>query len=420
MAAGDGDKAPVVTQKTVTVKPSGSATVKPDVPQCDKYEWDTLYDKLRSIRDMQALLTELDAWAVEALAYLYSPHLKDTRRMPEAERQRLRLAIHAVLYKKGDRTEAADFQAELEAYTRGRWSDHHVAERATITAYVHDDGVVYVAPDEYARVTPTSSGSATPLPQERFIFQFPGKTTHAVLTEFKQKVYTAHVKWHQSVGAKFHNLPRESLVSFSAAGIAGLRRKNADDRWAYLNYPAEERYSIQKDAANYLKDLFFNAGQDLMADANATNVTVIGVSNAYRSAETDFHIWDGMFFGTTLGVIPRKPGENMKALWALANGKDTAPALVQRMADYYTTKPAEAVARVLGEYQAGKAAPGFSKHSDGKAVDFTTTEREELGPADSQHQAWMNSWFFLWLAKHAKNFKFYPLSTEPWHWNFVP
>jgi hypothetical protein len=420
MAGGEGDKAPVVTQKAVPVKPAGGARVKPDVPQCDKYDWDALYDGLRSIRDMQALLAALHAWPVEALAYLYSPHLKDTRRMPEAERQRLRLAIHAVLYRKGERDEARNFQAELEAYTRGKWSDHHVAERAALTAYVHDDGLVYLTPDEYEGVTPAASGSATPLPKERFTFQYPGKTTHAVLTEFKQKVYEAHVKWHQSVGAKFHDLPKESLAGFAAAGIVGLHRKKPGGEWLALNYPQAERYSIQKDAANYLKDLFFNAGEDLKADVAAKSVTAIGVSNAYRSAETDFGIWSGMFFGTVLSVIPRKPGEDVKALWALANGKDSGPALVQRMADYYTAKPAEAIRRVVGEYQAGKAAPGFSKHSDGKAVDFTTTQGEELGPSDSQHQAWMNSWFFIWLAKHAKDFKFYPLSTEPWHWNFVP
>ncbi len=420
MSGGNDGKAPVVTQKTVTVKPSGGATVKPDVPQCDKYDWDPLYDELRSVRDMEALLKKLHAWPIEALAYLYSPHLKDTRRMPEAERQRLRLAIHAVLYKKGDRDEAKNFQAELEAYTRGKWSDHHVAERATITGYVHDDGFRYLTSDEYESVTPASSGALAPLPKERFIFQFPAKTTHAVLTEFKQKVYETHVKWHQSVGAKFHDLTKDNRADFSSAGITGLYRKKPGGEWLDLNYPKAERYSIQKDAANYLQDLFFNAREDLKADASAKNVTAIGVNNAYRSAETDFGIWSGMFFGVVLNVIPRKPREDVKALWALANGKESAPGLIQRMADYYTTKPAEAIKRAVAEYQAGKAAPGFSKHSDGKAVDFTTTQGEELGPSDSQHQAWMNSWFFIWLAKHARDFKFYPLSTEPWHWNFVP
>lgn len=420
MAGGEGDKTPVVTQKTIAVKPAGGQRVKPDVPQCDKYDWDAIYDELRSVQDMAALLEKLHAWPVDALAYLYSPHLKDTRRMPEAERRRLRLAIHAVLYRKGERDEAKNFPAELAAYTSGDWSDNHVAQRAAITAYVHDDGVRYLTPEEYQSVAPAASGSGTPLATERFLFQFPGKTTHAVLTEFKQKVYDAHVRWHQAGHVKFHNLPKASLTDFVSAGIMGLRRKKPGDEWLDLHFPQEECYSIQKDAANYLYELFFNAREDLKADPTAKNVTVIGVNNAYRSAETDFRLWNGMFFGTVLGQIPRKPGEDMKTLWALAGGKDSGPAIIQRMVDYYKARPADAIDSVLREYRSGKAAPGFSKHSDGRAVDFTTTEGSELGPSDSQHQAWMNSWFFIWLAKHAKDFKFYPLSTEPWHWNFVP
>ena len=65
------------------------------------------------------------------------------------------------------------------------------------------------------------------------------------------------------------------------------------------------------------------------------------------------------------------------------------------------------------------AAPGYSEHHSGRALDITTPgyaaleEEFELSPA------------FAWLKKHAKTFRFrlsYPrrnthgIAYEPWHW----
>ena len=67
------------------------------------------------------------------------------------------------------------------------------------------------------------------------------------------------------------------------------------------------------------------------------------------------------------------------------------------------------------------AAPGYSEHHTGRAIDITThackplTEEFEGTPA------------FVWLARHAKDFNFtmtYPRNNkfgviyEPWHWTF--
>ena len=83
----------------------------------------------------------------------------------------------------------------------------------------------------------------------------------------------------------------------------------------------------------------------------------------------------------------------------------------------------EAIDRLARYIRKKKAAPGFSNHSNGNAVDFTTTEGKATLGADSSdvsRAAWRKSWFHRWLAEERNGaaFSFKPLSTEEWHWDF--
>ncbi len=67
------------------------------------------------------------------------------------------------------------------------------------------------------------------------------------------------------------------------------------------------------------------------------------------------------------------------------------------------------------------AAPGYSQHHTGRAIDVTTRNCKPLKEEFDRTAA------FVWLAQHAKDFKFtmtYPRDNkfgviyEPWHWTF--
>jgi LAS superfamily LD-carboxypeptidase LdcB len=68
------------------------------------------------------------------------------------------------------------------------------------------------------------------------------------------------------------------------------------------------------------------------------------------------------------------------------------------------------------------AAPGYSLHNSGIAIDFRTRQgRHNLGPSTAQIALWNRSWFFRWLSANAANFGFAqnPNINEPWHWELV-
>jgi LAS superfamily LD-carboxypeptidase LdcB len=66
-----------------------------------------------------------------------------------------------------------------------------------------------------------------------------------------------------------------------------------------------------------------------------------------------------------------------------------------------------------------KAAPSFSKHTGGTAVDFMTVEDGVRLTANSGQQApWKRMWLHKWLDENAGRFKFNPLHTEARHWEY--
>jgi subtilisin family serine protease len=74
---------------------------------------------------------------------------------------------------------------------------------------------------------------------------------------------------------------------------------------------------------------------------------------------------------------------------------------------------------------AGKiAAPGFSNHQGGIAIDFwqdrTARHKVENKTKDRFRCQWRQSWFHGWLRTHAASFGFHPIPTEEWHWEYRP
>lgn len=76
---------------------------------------------------------------------------------------------------------------------------------------------------------------------------------------------------------------------------------------------------------------------------------------------------------------------------------------------YGTTKKSGAFGRKIAFPR--KAPPGFSNHSDGRAVDFVTTQAGiRYGASTPQRAAWRRTWLHAWLLRHAAEYRFH-------HWH---
>jgi hypothetical protein len=120
----------------------------------------------------------------------------------------------------------------------------------------------------------------------------------------------------------------------------------------------------------------------------------VGLSSAYRDYDYDAGLWERYYPG-----YYRDTQSDRDALQGGPHGR--------------------AAVRLLAHYVGGrKAAPGFSNHSDGKAVDFYTIEGGVRYISDTDTVAqWMTTRFRQWLLAHASRHNCSPLAGEPWHWN---
>ncbi|WP_199763156.1 M15 family metallopeptidase, partial [Bradyrhizobium guangdongense] len=66
------------------------------------------------------------------------------------------------------------------------------------------------------------------------------------------------------------------------------------------------------------------------------------------------------------------------------------------------------------------AAPGYSNHQNGIAVDFYQNRKAGHEVANNSSDAaranWRRSWFYGWLKRNAAAYGFEQLPTEEWHW----
>jgi hypothetical protein len=144
--------------------------------------------------------------------------------------------------------------------------------------------------------------------------------------------------------------------------------------------------------AKYKKPKDRTAGDKLVIAAGD-----ISIASAHRGLEDDFGAWKNTF---------DTHFERTKAARAALTGGEFGAAAVALMVD---------------EMYPIKAIPGYSNHTKGLAVDFSTTQGgTTLGPNTSQKDAWTNAWFYHWLVANAADHHFTQLPTEEWHWDHDP
>jgi LAS superfamily LD-carboxypeptidase LdcB len=228
-------------------------------------------------------------------------------------------------------------------------------------------------------------------------------------------------------------------LEYAAYGRPGHRRKHPrlpvptipDSELELVATDGKKEFRLRKSAAVKCKKLLEDARTALKAEQSefrkkpneeqeklertakskgevvVTQVRSIGLTSAYRSFEYDSALWHNYYHQkyyrlnhAKLAQIPRSQGgfHGWKA--------------VEVMVDF--------IAPV-------KAAPGYSNHTNGIAVDFSTNEggitlTAETGKSkhglNKHNERWEKSWFYKWLEGHKAEYGIERIPTEAWHWEF--
>ena len=372
---------------TINPAPGGAVTtVCPAGETCAEYrgEFDDDYRGLNGLA-MSDLLGKLTAAGHDRVAALRA-HVNHASGVNVG---RLMAALDAVWFRNFDThtTQGKDIvAADLDEFLK-----FDVDQRDVVNKYMIAN-LRPPSPSAAAPAAPAAAGGSgglggTPFPDSQL-----SELDTPEETEFKRKVYNAHVAATLARGRKFNlGTAAEDLVRCEGGRLHKdaapaftqlLARARAD--LAALQAPLADGVTVSDDVKQ---------ARELAAPASA-----IGIGSAYRSAPEELAIWQVLF--------PKYFHDTTRARQAAVGGE---------FGD-------AAVGVLVNHYSGRKAAPGFGNHTLGIAVDFTTTQgtgdSAKLGPDGSQTALWMASWLHVWLVHNAGTFHITFLATEAWHWEF--
>jgi hypothetical protein len=163
----------------------------------------------------------------------------------------------------------------------------------------------------------------------------------------------------------------------------------------------EHGKKLRKDAAPHCRDLLAAARAEMESGPPKGETSVrLGITSAYRTLEKERALWSSYFYGYFI--------QTLKEREALPGGAYGQPAV-------------KYMARYVAQW---KAAPGYSNHSFGVAVDFFYKHgRRTVSASKKAIPAWKETPLFKWLSddtKGAAKFGFKPYYKEPWHWEYKP
>ncbi|MCL4297996.1 MAG: DUF4157 domain-containing protein [Anaerolineae bacterium] len=163
---------------------------------------------------------------------------------------------------------------------------------------------------------------------------------------------------------------------------------------------------MRTDAANAAGNLIAAANQALEVDkqageADAAKTIRISATSGYRERSHQENLWR-KYFKRSKGYYERTAVKRAKL-----QGGEHGDAAVSFMVKYIAPKI---------------AAPGFSNHQAGLAIDLwqerTKGNRISNSTDSDAIDKWHNTWFFHWLQENAATFKFEEYPKEPWHWTY--
>ena len=176
----------------------------------------------------------------------------------------------------------------------------------------------------------------------------------------------------------------------------------------------EGRFELRREAAKRCRDLLAKARADLASaqaqkTAEALAVKNFGLTSAYRSKAYDEALWRGYFRAKYYSINASRSG-------GFIHGTGPTNRLLDQIAEEF-----------VDYISPRKAAPGFSNHTNGTAVDFYTVEHGKNYHAETGgkkealaaiNRAYEQTWLYHWLDTHQDNFKMERIKTEAWHWEF--
>lgn len=162
---------------------------------------------------------------------------------------------------------------------------------------------------------------------------------------------------------------------------------------------------MRADAATAASQMLAQANQDLAAaksarDPDALRTVRLSATSGYRGRAHQERLWRGAFPGYYSETASKRA-----SLPGGPHGDAAVQLMVKAMSPFI-------------------AAPGFSNHQAGVAIDLW----QQRVPGSEIHNSrkklwrdkWESSWFFHWLQSNAARFGFRPYPVEPWHWEYRP
>jgi hypothetical protein len=224
---------------------------------------------------------------------------------------------------------------------------------------------------------------------------------------FEESVLDAHVKRAERRRHRVENIPESELEIVE--GKFKLRKAAARKCRELL---IQARAHLATEKAAFLKKPKADQAAEERNDKKLKRVPIlkvhsIGISSAYRPFEHDSALWHEYF-------REKYYPTNYSRLSSLSRweGGRHGWKAERLMVDFIAKR---------------KAAPGFSNHTSGIAVDFVTAEGKETLQAETGHsntalkshnQRWERSWLYRWLEGHKDSYGIERIETEAWHWEF--
>lgn len=224
---------------------------------------------------------------------------------------------------------------------------------------------------------------------------------------FEESVEGAHIKRAAKRRTHAPDIPESELETVE--GPYKLIRPVAAKCRALLK---QARADLASEKAAFVKKAIQDQhAEELKLKASgetpATTVESIGISSAYRGVKHDRELWEHYFQDK---YYPANYSQLRRiSCW---DGGQFGGKAVRAMVDFVSKR---------------KAAPGFSNHSNGIAVDFFTVEGGVTLQANTKGTSadlkkvnahWEKSWLYRWLEKHKREYGIERIPTEAWHWEF--
>ena len=260
--------------------------------------------------------------------------------------------------------------------------------------------------------TPASDAALGAEAWPEFEWEEPGCAGEQASLDVDAEWFDSEMWTHSADQIAFRDLVLETHLKLSKKAKGPPKRDLPDD--ALKNVPETDIKTLP-DTAAAAGRLLAAAKADLAqaqqaGHADALRTTGLSVISGYRGSTHQRTLWI-RYFSTKGGYYDRTQAAREKC----PDGPHSCQAVA------YMLKPEEDGGfGLMGKI----AAPGYSNHQGGIAVDFWQERRKGhfIGNKTdiSSRAKWRDTWFHAWLKANAATYEFKPIRTEEWHWEYRP